>query len=287
MSFWVLKNDKRIGPFTRQQVQQALASGKLAPTDHCQQDGQATWTPISIVLASPAVAATAPADAPPIAQVPPQPGKPLQIYIAKDGQRFGPFSHEQANALMASGQFSPSHLAWHEGLAAWAPLGTLCSASVPLPAPLPMRMPAMLLPASRPTIPSPQAPQNAHPGVVGCLATVIIITILVVIAAIIAPWVSEKNQGNPGATQSGATLITRSQWKEKLRRACPEFVTGQLRALKADDFKALMGPPASTQSIGDITYWYYVCSDGQIQMVIQKVPLDMSNLILATDVNDF
>ncbi|MBI4028037.1 MAG: DUF4339 domain-containing protein [Verrucomicrobia bacterium] len=206
MSFWVLKNDKRIGPLTREQVQQAVAAGKLAPTDLCQQDGQATWTPISTALASSVVSATTPVGMPPLAAVPPQAGKLSQIYIAKDGQRFGPFSPEQAKALMASGQFSPSHLAWHEGLAAWAPLGTLCLANPPSPTPLPVH--TVVAPPNEPRRPIPfpagkrELRKGSNMAVGGCA---IAVGIMMMVGIISILWRGSSEKADTSETASYPT----------------------------------------------------------------------------------
>jgi hypothetical protein len=46
----------------------------------------------------------------------------MSIYIARQGQRVGPFSKEQLGKLLASGELSGSDLVWHEGLSSWQPL---------------------------------------------------------------------------------------------------------------------------------------------------------------------
>lgn len=67
-------------------------------------------------------------------------GKPTQammIHISRDGQQFGPYSLEQVQEYLASGQLLPTDLAWYEGAADWVPVtgiaggaqtaGVLCS----------------------------------------------------------------------------------------------------------------------------------------------------------------
>lgn len=48
-----------------------------------------------------------------------------QIYIARDGQKMGPYSMAEINGRLQSGAFSTADQAWHEGLPAWVPLADL------------------------------------------------------------------------------------------------------------------------------------------------------------------
>ena len=47
-----------------------------------------------------------------------------------------------------------------------------------------------------------------------------------------------------------------------------------------------MGKPNRTQTVGDQAYWYYQCTDGTIQLVMNVLNLQMAGLIQA-DVNDY
>ena len=49
----------------------------------------------------------------------------MQIYLARDNEQAGPYTLEQVNSMLASGQVVLSDLAWHEGLDNWQPLGQL------------------------------------------------------------------------------------------------------------------------------------------------------------------
>jgi TM2 domain-containing membrane protein YozV len=46
----------------------------------------------------------------------------MKITIHRDGRNFGPYTLEQANAMLASGQLAGSDLAWAEGAPDWTPL---------------------------------------------------------------------------------------------------------------------------------------------------------------------
>ena len=49
----------------------------------------------------------------------------MQIYLARNNEQAGPYTLEQVNSMLASGQVVLSDLAWHEGLDDWQPLGQL------------------------------------------------------------------------------------------------------------------------------------------------------------------
>lgn len=49
----------------------------------------------------------------------------MQIHIAKNGQRMGPYSEEQVRQMLASGSIAATDLAWHEGMADWQPVASV------------------------------------------------------------------------------------------------------------------------------------------------------------------
>jgi hypothetical protein len=49
----------------------------------------------------------------------------MQIHVARNGQKMGPFSLEEVNRQLAAGTLSLSDLAWYEGAAGWAALSTV------------------------------------------------------------------------------------------------------------------------------------------------------------------
>ena len=49
-------------------------------------------------------------------------GFPNEIHINRDGQQYGPYSHEQAKAMLSSGDLSESDQAWYQGAEGWVPL---------------------------------------------------------------------------------------------------------------------------------------------------------------------
>lgn len=57
----------------------------------------------------------------------------MQIYIAKSGQKAGPFSEQQLESMLNSGMVSLTDSAWHEGLSEWLPLHQVLNVSPPVP----------------------------------------------------------------------------------------------------------------------------------------------------------
>ncbi len=55
----------------------------------------------------------------------------MQIYLAKNEQKFGPYTPDEVRARIAAGQVSESDPGWHAGLAAWLPVSQVL-ASLPV-----------------------------------------------------------------------------------------------------------------------------------------------------------
>lgn len=56
----------------------------------------------------------------------------MQIHIAKNGQKMGPYSEAQVREMLAAGSIAGTDLAWHEGLADWVPLSSLFGGAAPI-----------------------------------------------------------------------------------------------------------------------------------------------------------
>lgn len=62
----------------------------------------------------------------------------MKVYVYHAGSQIGPLSPEEVNQSLVAGSFSPSDLAWFEGLPSWKPLswlrhGLFKSSPPPLP----------------------------------------------------------------------------------------------------------------------------------------------------------
>jgi hypothetical protein len=86
----------------------------------------------------------------------------MQIHIARNGQRMGPFSLEEINRQLAAGTLSLSDQAWYEGAAGWAPLSTVpgVSSSGPVRSTAPS---APQADATTPSVPAVVAPAVGGP----------------------------------------------------------------------------------------------------------------------------
>jgi hypothetical protein len=71
----------------------------------------------------------------------------MQIYIARDGQRYGPYDEAALRAMALEGRIVPDDLAWAEGEPDWQPLAELAGLAglfppAPSPSPSPSPLPA-------------------------------------------------------------------------------------------------------------------------------------------------
>lgn len=55
----------------------------------------------------------------------------MDITIARGDQQYGPYTMDEVNAYLASGQLSYTDLAFREGATQWVPLGTMLGVLVP------------------------------------------------------------------------------------------------------------------------------------------------------------
>ncbi len=100
-------------------------------------------------------AAPSPAGMPPIAGAPvppPMQQEPeLQLYLAVNGQSYGPYTRDICKQLVANNQLTPQSTVWKEGMAAWAPAGTVTE------------LQSLFAPAAPAGLP-PMPPQGGAPG---------------------------------------------------------------------------------------------------------------------------
>ena len=55
----------------------------------------------------------------------------MEIYVNREGTQYGPFGIDDINTYLQDGNFSPTDLAWHAGLAEWVPISSLEGVQVP------------------------------------------------------------------------------------------------------------------------------------------------------------
>jgi hypothetical protein len=51
--------------------------------------------------------------------------KSIQYYLAQNGKAVGPYSSQEVERFLQSGQCKPSDLIWHEGITAWQPIAQI------------------------------------------------------------------------------------------------------------------------------------------------------------------
>ncbi|MDD2709715.1 MAG: hypothetical protein PHV34_17140, partial [Verrucomicrobiae bacterium] len=88
------------------------------------------------------------------------------------------------------------------------------------------------------------------------------------------------------ATFGSAT--TKGQWRERFCNAYPfaRQTGGPGLQTSASDFASRVGKPDSTQTVGSEAYWYYRCSDGDIQVALSADYLNMGRILIIA-VNDY
>lgn len=57
--------------------------------------------------------------------LPPPCAAPREIFIARNGRKFGPYSIDDVRKYLAEGSLTPGDLEWHEGAPGWEPLSKL------------------------------------------------------------------------------------------------------------------------------------------------------------------
>ena len=107
----------------------------------------------------------------------------MQIHVARDGQKFGPFSPEEITARLASGELRPTDLAWAEGRPDWCPLsafpGIVSATGTPPPPP---RATAAPPPLQR--LPGGNAPVTSGLAISSLVCGILSFTLLPILASI-------------------------------------------------------------------------------------------------------
>ncbi len=91
----------------------------------------------------------------------------MQIYIHRNGQKFGPYSVEDANGYISSGNLHATDLAWYDGAADWLPLGQVpgvIAGATPPPAPVAAVTHPPVPPAGAALHPAPPVPARNPAG---------------------------------------------------------------------------------------------------------------------------
>ncbi len=117
----------------------------------------------------------------------------MQIHIARDGQKFGPFSAEEVKARLASGELRATDLAWSEGRAEWSPLSAFPGISTASATPPPLNAPALPPPLRKvPQLLNPPPSGLAITSLVCGILSVTLLPLLTSIPAIVCGHVAQS-----------------------------------------------------------------------------------------------
>jgi len=73
----------------------------------------------------------------------------------------------------------------------------------------------------------------------------------------------------------GGGRMTRKAWMEKVRKNDLLRQGGlDIDQLPKDKFLSVMGEPDKSQAVGNEIIWYYHCTDGEIQMILDRNMLE-------------
>jgi hypothetical protein len=107
----------------------------------------------------------------------------MEIFIARDGQREGPFPLDEVRRRLAAGVIQHSDLAWADGMADWTPVGNLPGLATAEPPPL-SSAPRPVMPASSMRPVGSPAPTTSGLAVTSLVLGILSITILPILPAI-------------------------------------------------------------------------------------------------------
>ena len=133
----------------------------------------------------------------------------MQIHVARDGQRLGPFSIEEVRARLSAGEIRPTDLAWSEGRADWVPLASFPGIAEPAVPGLPQTGVAGPPPLQR--IPPPVSGATSGLAIASLVCGILSVTFLPFLAAIPAIVCGHMAQGQirraAGALRGGGLAL--------------------------------------------------------------------------------
>lgn len=130
----------------------------------------------------------------------------MQIHVGRNNQQLGAFSVKQILDGLASGQFLPTDIAWHEGLADWQPLSSLEALAVTLQPPAPTAAPASPAPKPEFNLPAIERPVTKPSPYRPWLIRLAVAAVLTIIAIPTAYFVKDQSIKRK-AVANASTLI--------------------------------------------------------------------------------
>ncbi len=95
----------------------------------------------------------------PNTSTPPSAPPQLQFFVARPEQNYGPYTLQEVNSHLVTGNIKATDLAWYEGALGWMPLNQISGVVIP---PTPVAPPPASYP--QPAHPNPFHPNPAHPN---------------------------------------------------------------------------------------------------------------------------
>ena len=105
------------------------------------------------------------------------------------------------------------------------------------------------------------------------------------------PYSSNPNENSPAPTAAAVSKViaaatTKDAWMTILVSHYGQIAKMHvIGAWNAAQFKTFMGEPDRTETVGDQAYWYYDCSDGTIQLVMNAPNLSVG--LMEGNINDY
>lgn len=115
MKIHLNRDGQQPGPYGLDEINSLLATGRLRLDCWAWHEGLDDWIPLSQV-----------------AGIDPRPRPGGEVYLGKDGQRYGPYAPEEIEKRLASGQLElDDYWAWDDGVREWIPLSQLPGLRIP------------------------------------------------------------------------------------------------------------------------------------------------------------
>lgn len=129
-----------------------------------------------------------------------------------------------------------------------------------------------------------QSNEGAPPKKFGCQSCLGLLLLFFVVFAIADIGGCEWTQSQSGSAPAVMQKPTKAEWLAKVTSHYQNAKWRIIDGWDATQFKSLIGSPDSTQTQGESSYWYYDCSDGVIQMVLDTRNLPSNRMI--GEIND-
>lgn len=131
----------------------------------------------------------------------------MQIHVARDGQKMGPFSMDEIKAKYAAGELRGTDLAWAEGRAEWSPLSTFPGIAIVPPTPPPLHSPVVPPPLQKvPQLLNPPPSGLAITSLVCGILSVTLLPLLASIPAIVCGHVAQSRIKRAAGTVGGSGM---------------------------------------------------------------------------------